>query len=80
MSTSVDRWVDLFAKFLGNLQKADAVQVWCPDAHVIKVIKRLLFYNHEQEKKNLNHLTKQTNEKTFWSGALVSLVLLGPAS
>lgn len=51
MSTSVDRRVDLFAKFLGNLQKADAVQVWCPDARVIKVIKWLLFYNHEQEKK-----------------------------
>lgn len=36
MSGNVDRWVELFAKFLGNLQNADVVGVWCLDAHVIK--------------------------------------------
>lgn len=36
MSGNVDRWVEPLAKFLGNLQNADAVGVWRLDAHVIK--------------------------------------------
>lgn len=36
MSGNVDRWVELFAKFLGNLQNADVVGVWRLDAHVMK--------------------------------------------